>query len=132
MCFPKVTKPDPTPLLDEEGAIIEEESSDLYVPEGIHEHVDSVYLNFDFVDGILAFVYENSNGVIVVWRSPEVQHFGELCDALELNILQLYKYSQDMFTLLVCSQLNFCLHFSYISCAKDIKNGENFYVLKEM
>ena len=88
MCFGKESqKPDPTPLLDEDGGIIEPENSDLHIPEGIHEHVDSVYLNFDFEDGILAFVYETSHGVIIVWTSPEAQQFGELCEFLDIHIL---------------------------------------------
>ena len=87
MCFPNSRKSDPRPLIDEEGAIIEEESSDLHLPEGIHEHVDSVYLNFDFEDGILAFVYENGNGIIIVWTSPEAQQFGELCEALDIHVI---------------------------------------------
>ena len=72
-------------MLDGEGALIEEDS--LILPEGIHEHVDSVYLNLDFEDGILAFVYETSHGVIVVWTSPEAEQFGQICEALEINIL---------------------------------------------
>ena len=48
-------------------------SQDLYIPENIHEHVDSVYLNFDVEseEGILAFVYINGNDTIVVWTNNE-------------------------------------------------------------
>ena len=81
MCFPKCTKcvSDPTPLLDDEGTVIEEDY--LVLPDEIHEHVDSVYLNFDFEDGILAFVYETKNGIIVVWMGPE------LCATLDIEII---------------------------------------------
>ena len=88
MCFPKDKKSEPTPLLDAEGALIEEDNSDIHIPEGIHEHVDSVYLNFDFKDGILAFIYETRYGVIIVWTSEEAQQFRELCEALNFDILQ--------------------------------------------
>ena len=88
MCFPNGSqKSDPTPLFDEDGAIIEEQNSDVHVPEGIHEHVDSVYLNFDFEDGILAYVYETSDRVIIVWTSPEAEQFGQVCEALNYPIL---------------------------------------------
>ena len=88
MCFPKCTNcaADPTPLLDDEGGMIEQENT-LNIPDGIHEHVDSVYLNFDFEDGILAFVYETKDSVIIVWTSPEAEEFGQLCAALEIKIL---------------------------------------------
>ena len=88
MCYPKCIhcEKDPSPLVDEEGVMIEEEN-ELYLPEGIHEHADSVYLNFNFEDGILAFIYETSNGVIIVWTSPEAEQFGQLCAALDIEIL---------------------------------------------
>ena len=87
MCFSKTIKSDPTPLIDEEGGIIEV-TNELYMPEGIHEHIDNVYLNFDFEDGILAFVYENGNGVFIVWTSSEAEQFGALCEALDFNFLE--------------------------------------------
>ena len=59
----------------------------MHVPEGIHEHIDSVYLNFDFEDGILAFVYETSHGVIIVWTSDEAEQFGQLCEFLDFHII---------------------------------------------
>ena len=87
MCFANCTKyvSDPSPLLDEEGGLIKEDT--LILPEGIHEHADSVYLNFDFKDGILAFVYETKDNLIIVWTSPEAEQFGQLCAALEIEII---------------------------------------------
>ena len=100
MCFPNCNKciSDPTPLIDEEGGMIEEDT-DLHLPEGLHEHIDSVYLNFDFEDSILAFVYENGNGIIVVWTSPEAEQFGQLCSALESKSFR--QYVSMKFTLTV-------------------------------
>ena len=62
-------------------------ASQCYIPEGIHEHVDSVYLNFNVEDemGILCFVYETSYNTYYVWTSAEAlefynQHYSVLFD----------------------------------------------------
>ena len=88
MCFPKDRKSEPKPLFDEEGTIVKEPSSDIYISEDIHEHIDSIYLNFDFEDGILAFVYESSEGVTIVWTSNEAKQFGQLCEALNYQLIE--------------------------------------------
>ena len=77
MCWPNCCKcnKDPLPLFDEDGSIVEDTSNELIIPD-THEHVDSVYLNFDIEDGILGFIYETSHGAIIVWTSQEAQ---DLC-----------------------------------------------------
>ena len=66
MCFPKCSPCDKEIQLvydEENGSIFEEDppntGSSLIIPEDIHEHVNSVYLNFNVEDGILCFVYED-------------------------------------------------------------------------
>ena len=89
MCFPKSTpceESDLTPLYDDEGALnTQENTSDSFIPEGIHEHVDSVYTNFDIEDGILVFVYEAGNEIFIVYTSEEAQ---DLC-TLVMNCMDL-------------------------------------------
>ena len=94
MCFAQCCQcqKDPKPLYDDEGALNEEQETDLYIAEGVHEHVDSIYLNFDFEDGILGFIYENANGVFIVWPSSEAEQFGVICEVVGFNILE-YVYS---------------------------------------
>ena len=89
MCFPNCTKflNDPTPMYDDEGTLNKQEENELYVDDRIHNHVDSICVNFDVEDGILAFIYENANGLIIVWTSEEAEAFGQLCEALEYPIL---------------------------------------------
>ena len=89
MCFPHCSncQKDPKPLFDEEGTVVEESNSDIYIGEDLHEHADSVYLNFDVEDGILALVYENSNGTIWVWTSPEAEQFIQLCDLFGIELI---------------------------------------------
>ena len=90
MCFPKSTERDKdiVPIFDEEGAINEPSNNELYIPEGIHEHIDSIYINFDFEDGILAFVYESSEGQFVIWTSQEAEAFSQLCSALNYPLFE--------------------------------------------
>ena len=49
----------------------ENHNTEILIPENIHEHVDSVYLNFDVESGILGFVYEAGNEWFIVWTSVE-------------------------------------------------------------
>ena len=80
MCFPKVIvddeKDEIQPYFNQEGTINEPET--IILPEGIHQHVDNPVLDDDIQDGILAFVYETSNGVHIVYTSPESQALCEL------------------------------------------------------
>ena len=80
MCFPK-TKPDLTACYDEEDGSINQESNNesLYICETIHQHVDSVYLNFEVnsEDDILAFIYEGGNEVFIIYTSNEAM---EMCN----------------------------------------------------
>ena len=81
MCFANLSKPDLKAYYDEEDGLVNTENStgDLVLPEDIHEHVDSVYLNFEVncEHGILAFIYEAGNEVFIVWTSNEAI---ELCN----------------------------------------------------
>ena len=84
MCFPKCTKclTDPIPLFDKQGTLHEDEnpnsiSSQIIIPDDIHEHIDSVYLNFDLEEGILGFFYETSHKIFFVWTSPEAH---DICE----------------------------------------------------
>ena len=80
MCFPK-TKSDLTAYYNEEDGTVNQESSNqsVFIPESVHEHQDSVYLNFEVnsEDGILAFIYEAGNEVFIVYTSYEAM---ELCN----------------------------------------------------
>ena len=71
MCFPNAKKSDLCAKYDEEGTIIEENSHETDIPEDISEHVDNVFLNRDLYNGILAFIYETKDQLIVVWTSDE-------------------------------------------------------------
>ena len=68
MCFPNSKNED-------------EEISPTYkqvvISEGIIEHIDSLFLNFDLEDGILAFVYESCYEIRIVYTSPEAK---KLCE----------------------------------------------------
>ena len=74
MCFANLRASESTlePLYNPDGEIIEQQT-EIYVPDEIHEHVDSVFLNRDLENGILGFMYETSYAVIVVWTSEEAQ-----------------------------------------------------------
>ena len=67
---------------EEDGSIIDEEipnsnASECYIPESIHEHVDSIYLSFDLddINSILCFMYETSHETLYVWTSPEAMEY---------------------------------------------------------
>ena len=82
MCFAKCNRDIPQPLYDNQGAFNEDEnpnsvSSQFVIPEGIHEHVDNLYLNFSIEDGILGFFYETSHQVFFVWTSEEAH---DMCE----------------------------------------------------
>ena len=82
MCLPNSapTEDELVPLYDEDGSLHTDESFNptIIIPEGMHEHVDSVYLNFDLDDGILGFVYESGYEVIVIYTSPEAEELWTL------------------------------------------------------
>ena len=81
MCLPTL-KPEPQPLFDEDGNVNEPEiPTDVYIPQNMHQHVDSIIYNFDLEDGILAFVYGNEG--IVVWTSDEAEFFYRIYLCLE-------------------------------------------------
>ena len=94
MCFPK-SKPEFTAYYDEEdGSVNEENSNDvLVIPDDVHHHVDSVFLNFqvESQDGILAFIYEAGNEVFIVWTSDEAielvyEPFSEFSECSEFEL----------------------------------------------
>ena len=81
MCF-SMCKPDLLPYYDEEEGRVNDENvnqSTTFIPETIHEHIDSVYLNFDIEsdESILAFVYECGNEYFIIWTSEEAM---EMCN----------------------------------------------------
>ena len=89
MCFPTFSKSvnKPTPLYNEDGTLNDQQESEIYVNEAIPEHIDNIYINFDFEDGILAYVYKNANGVFIVWTSQEAEEFGQICELVRFEIL---------------------------------------------
>ena len=83
MCFPKCKDCEHklNAYYDEEDGSVNQDNSnaEMFINESIHEHVDSVYVNFDVEspDCILAFIYEAGNEVFIVWTSVEAM---ELCN----------------------------------------------------
>ena len=64
-------------MYDEDGTLHHDDSyNPTVIPEDIHEHSDSVFMNFDLEDGILAFIYESGYKVIIVYTSQEAE---DLC-----------------------------------------------------
>ena len=86
MCFPTKEQPEAelAPLFLEDGSVNTEENN-TFIPEGLNEHIDSVYLNFNVEDGILAFVYECGNEMIIVYTSAEAE---EYCEETEGMIIE--------------------------------------------
>ena len=84
MCFPK-SQPEGeelSPLFLEDGSLnVDESYIQAVIPESVHQHIDSVYLNFDVDEGILAFVYESGYEIIIVYTSPEAEEF---CEGLKI------------------------------------------------
>ena len=77
MCFPKFSQ-DITPKFnEEEGTLNEENNSSIYIPEDINEHVDNVFINKSLEDGILAYIYETSDEIVIVWTSHEAEKLDE-------------------------------------------------------
>ena len=83
MCFPKGMinckeyELKPAYNEDDRSFVTEEyipnaNTNECVIPEGLHEHIDSVYLNFSLEDGILCFIYETSHQTLYVWTSHEV------------------------------------------------------------
>ena len=79
MCFPKCKQCEQeikSYYDEEDGSVVQENnnSTELVIPENIHEHIDSVYLNFEIQspDCILAFIYEADNEMkFIIWTSDE-------------------------------------------------------------
>ena len=90
MCIPKFSASDEnslSPLYNEEGELIYDNSyTQVEIPQAVHNHVDSVYLNFDIEleDSILGFVYESGYEIKVVYTSDEAQ---DLCEIYEEQII---------------------------------------------
>ena len=89
MCFAKELELDLH--YNEDGSLNEPENTPVQVqiPEGVHEHVDHPNLKDDLQDGILAFVYENGNGIHIVYTSFEAElicsNFCEYCGTIHID-----------------------------------------------
>ena len=94
MCFGN-SKPDLVAYYaEEDGTVHSEDVNEMFIPENIHEHVDSVFLNFDVnaEDGILALIYQAGNETFIVWTSDEAielcyEPFSEISKCSEFELL---------------------------------------------
>ena len=79
MCFPNKQHIEETkikPFYQNDGTLNTDTSlTPVVIPEGLNEHIDSVFENFDLEDGILDFVYENGVEVTIVYTSPQAQEY---------------------------------------------------------
>ena len=83
MCFARTELPQDLELYyDEHGSINEISPSEVYIPDGIHQHIDHPLLDEDDLE-ILAFIYENGNGMHIVYTSFEAELICSYCDNCE-------------------------------------------------
>ena len=77
MCFAKCTKyrQDLSPMHNKDGTVNDDKTTELIIPEEIPEHNDNPNLNRDLESGILAFIYESRDEVMIVWTSDEAYDY---------------------------------------------------------
>ena len=81
MCFANTSEPPELEAYYEEDGSINEQIELVYIPDGIHNHIDNPVLYDNLEDGILAFIYENGQGLHIVYTSFEAELMcGEYCD----------------------------------------------------
>ena len=80
-CQPKGEKLSPL-FLKDVTINVDDSYKEAVIPESVLHHTDRVYLNFSVQDGILAFVYESSFEILIVYTSSEAK---EICKGLNTN-----------------------------------------------
>ena len=79
MCIPKKQTQEDTelkPLYQQDGTLNVDNTGPI-IPEGVLEHVDSISENFNVEDGILGFMYESGNEILIVYSSLEAEEYCE-------------------------------------------------------
>ena len=89
MCFPNTTRTDELEEYYEQDGSINEPQVIQFIPDEIHHHIDNPVLNDDLEEGILAFIYVNSNGIHIVYTSFEAEiicgEYCEYCDTMHID-----------------------------------------------
>ena len=84
MCFGKIQHRYPEelePYYNEYGSISDPPHPEVYIAEGVHEHIDNPFLDEeDLQHCILAFIYENGNGLHIVYTRFEAELICSFCE----------------------------------------------------